>query len=110
LFPKLPEDAQAEAARHISNLLPDQNYSLLDQLLTNSNLPDSVLDALMSEAMDRPDALKLPLFLEIARNEMSPKAEDARAFLETFLQQDYGQDWPAWQAGINNWLAQEAPN
>ena len=32
MFPTLPEDGQEEVARHLSNLLPDQDYGLMRSL------------------------------------------------------------------------------
>ena len=41
MFPNLPEDGQVEAAQHISNLLPDEDYASLAQTLTNAAMPEA---------------------------------------------------------------------
>ncbi len=104
MFPRLPEDGQAEVARHLSNLLPDEDYALLQNHLTNPELPEDVLDVLLGDVLNRPNSLKLPALLEVARSEQHPKAAEAKDFLELFLEEDYGADWDKWQAGVEEWL------
>src|SRR6185295_18711398 len=36
LLPQLPEEGQEEAAEHLANLLPDDQYAAARQLLTNA--------------------------------------------------------------------------
>ena len=38
MFPTLPADGQEEVARHLSNLVPDQDYGLMRAYLTNADL------------------------------------------------------------------------
>jgi hypothetical protein len=104
MFPQLPEDGQEEVARHLSNLLPDQDYGLMRNYLTNASLPETVLDVLLDDVLNRPNSLKLPALLEIARTEQHPKAAEAKDFLELFLEEDYGNDWDKWRAGMEQWL------
>jgi len=104
LFPNLPEDGQVEAAQHISNLLPDEQYSSLAQALTNAAMPEAVLDVLMTDVLNRPNQLKLETLLEVARTPNHPKAEEARDVLEVFVDENYGEDWAAWKNAVENWL------
>ena len=104
LFPKFPEAGQIEAAQHISNLLDDDDYALMGQYLTNANMPASVLTVLMNDAYNRPDSLKLPLFLEVARNPNHPNASEAKDDLEFYLDEDYGTDWKLWEQKLQEWL------
>src|SRR6476660_8000068 len=53
MFPHLSPDAQEEIAHHISNLNPDENYTL-GQFLTNSALPEPVLDVFTEDVLNRP--------------------------------------------------------
>ena len=41
-----------EAAQHLSNLLPDEEYPALAQTLTNAHTPEAVLDVLMTDVRD----------------------------------------------------------
>lgn len=104
LFPTLPADGQEEVARHLSNLLPDQDYGLMRDYLTNAALPEDVLDVLLDDALNRPNSLKLPALLDIARSADHPKAAEAKDFLELLVGEDYGTDWSKWQAKIDEWL------
>src|SRR6185503_9478614 len=90
MFPKLPEEGQEEAAEHLANLLPDDHYDAARQLLTNVKTSELVLDALMSDLLNRPNALKLPVLLEMARAPEHPRGEEAKEFLELYLEKDYG--------------------
>ncbi len=104
MFPHLAEDAQSEVAQHLSNLVSDENYASLAQYLTNSTLPESVLDVLFGDALNRPNSLKLPVLVDVARDPQNPKAGEAKDILQLFLEQDYGTDWNTWQAKVDQWL------
>ena len=104
MFPTLPGDGQEEVARHLSNLVPDQDFGLMRAYLTNADLPEDVLDVLLDDVLNRPNSLKLPALLEVARSAQHPKAAEAKDFLELFLEEDYGADWARWQAGMEAWL------
>jgi hypothetical protein len=104
MFPRLPEAGQVEVAQHLSNLLPDQDYPALSQYLTNAATAEPVLEVLMGGLLNRPNGLKLPLLLDIAREPQNPKAKEAHELLALFLEADYGQDWAQWQAKIQQWL------
>ena len=104
MVPKVSADGQEELARHISNLLPDQDYGLIHTYLTNAALPEEVLDILLGDALNRPNSLKLPALLAIARTPQHPKSGEAKDFLELFLEEDYGDDWGKWQSSMEQWL------
>jgi hypothetical protein len=104
MFPRLPADGQEEVVQHLSNLLSDQDFGLLHAYLTNSALAENVLDVLLDDVLNRPNSLKLPALLEVARSAQHPKASEAKDFLELFLEEDYGDDWDKWQARMQEWL------
>jgi hypothetical protein len=106
MLPQLPAEGQEEAMRHVSNLLPDQDYGLMRTYLTNTALPEEVQDVLLDDILNRPNRLKLPSLLEVARTVQHPKAAEAKDFLELFLEEDYGEDWDKWQARMDQWLAE----
>jgi hypothetical protein len=105
IFPHLPEGGQMEVATHLSNLAPNQDYASLLNLLTNSQLSPDVLDVFFRDALNRPNRLKLPALLEIARNQEHPNAADAKETLAFLLEEDDGDDWAKWQTKIDEWLA-----
>jgi len=104
MFPQLAADGQEEVARHLSNLVSDEDYGALRAYLTNASLPAAVLDVLLGDVLNRPNSLKLPALLEVARTPQHPKAGEAKDFLELFLEEDYANDWDKWQAKMEEWL------
>ena len=72
--------------------------------LTNASLPAAVLDILLGDVLNRPNSLKLPALLDVARTPQHPKAGEAKDFLELFLEEDYASDWDKWQAKMEEWL------
>ena len=104
MFPQLPADGQEEVARHLSNLVSDTDYGAMRAYLTNASLPAAVLDILLGDVLNRPNSLKLPALLDVARTSQHPKAGEAKDFLELFLEEDYANDWDKWQAKMDEWL------
>jgi hypothetical protein len=104
MFPRLPEEGQTEVAQHLANLTSDEDFPALGKYLTNSTMPESVLDVLMSDLLNRPNSLKLPLLVDVARDSQNPKAGEAKDLLELYLEEDYGTDWNTWQAKVDQWL------
>jgi hypothetical protein len=104
LFPHLPPDGQEEVAHHISNLVADEDYAPLSQFVTNSALPEAVLDVFVEDVFNRPNAIKLPLLLDIAQDPQHPRAGEAKDVLELFLEEDFGSDWTKWHAKMDQWL------
>jgi hypothetical protein len=106
LLPQLPEEGRIEAIQHISNLLDDEDYPALARWLIDPKTSGGVQDELMADLLDRPNSVKLPTLLQVARAPTHAKAGEARELLEFFLEEDYGNDWPRWEAEMNEWLKQ----
>ncbi|HMP81552.1 MAG TPA: hypothetical protein PKA41_02445 [Verrucomicrobiota bacterium] len=104
LLPSLPSSAQVETAKHIVNLTSDPHYSGIARYLTNAATPVEVLDELFSDLLNRPNSVKLPRMLDIARNPQHPEASEARNVLELYLDEDYGEDWWKWEQKLTEWL------
>jgi hypothetical protein len=104
VFPSLPQDGQVQVAEHLSRLLPKQDYAALGQYLTNATTPGPVLDVLMADLLNRPDTLKLPYLLQIARDDRNPKAGEAKGLLESLLDENFGDNWSRWQAKVDQWV------
>ncbi len=109
MFPRLPAQGQEEVAQHLSNLTADKDYAPLGQYLTNSAMPEPVISVLMQDLLNRPNSLKLPVLLDIARQDQHPEAGEARDLLELYLEDNYGNDWNKWQEKLQQWL-QENPD
>lgn len=104
LLPTLPETAQIEAAQHLVNLVPDEGYAATSQHLTNAHTAEAVLDVLIGDLMNRPNTLKLPMLLQVARITDHPKAGEAKELLEFYVGEDLGTDWDAWEKSVTTWL------
>jgi hypothetical protein len=106
LFPTLPPDGQEEAAQHLSNLVDDEDYAPLGEMLKNDKLPEGVLDELLADALNRPNNLKLPVLFSVASDENNAKHDEAKDLMELYLGEDYGTDWNSWGTHMTNWLQQ----
>jgi len=106
IFPTLPPDGQEEAAQHLSNLVDDEDYAPLGDMLKNDKLPEGVLDELLADVLNRPNNLKLPLLLTVASDANHSKHDEAKDLLELYLGDDYGTDWNSWGEHMTNWLQQ----
>jgi hypothetical protein len=104
MFPHLPPEGQEEVAHHLSNLVADEDYAPMSNFVTNSALPEAVLDVFVEDVFNRPNAIKLPLLLDIAQDPQHPRASEAKDVLELFLEEDFGSDWTKWHAKMDKWL------
>ena len=104
LFPRISGEGQVEVAQHLSNLVEDQDYEALQKLLLDARLAEDVLDVLIADILNRPNGIKLPTLLDVARTPGHSKAEEAKDLLELYLEEDYGADWNKWQSSMEQWL------
>jgi hypothetical protein len=103
-FPNLPPAGQYEVAHHICNLLPDDAYGPWAGYLTNAATAPEVLTVIYADLMQRPNSLKLPLLLQLARTPSHPRSGDAAQLLRNTLGADYGSDWATWRVRLQAWL------
>ena len=108
MLPTLPKEGQAEAAQHITNLVLDKDYSRILPLVKNPALSEEVLDVFVTDLMNREDTVKLPALLDIAKIPNHPHHEEAASDLQIFLDEDYGSDWPKWDAALKSYLKKQA--
>jgi hypothetical protein len=104
LIPTAPPDAQSELAQHLVNMVQDDHYDGAAELLTNSATPSAVSSVLMNDLLNRNNNLKLPMLLDVARNDEHPLKDQAREMLELLIQEDNGTNWDQWSASIDTWL------
>lgn len=107
LLPQLPEEGRVEALEHAANLLADADYAPLGRMLSDPKLPEAEVEILMRDMLNRSNAIKLPLLLQVARTAGHAKATEAREILEVFLGEDYGSDWDKWQGKVDEFLKEE---
>lgn len=107
MLPTLPPEGQSEAAQHIANLIQDKDYNRVMPLLRNTNLAEEVHDVFVTDLMNREDPVKLPALLEIAKIPNHPHHEEAQTDLQIFLDEDFGNNWPKWEAAMKEYLRKE---
>ena len=104
LFPQLPAAAQPATAHHIVNLLPDTAYASFATHLTNANASAEVRAVIYADLLHRPNAIKLPWLLAMARSPGVSQASEAGALLQATLREDHGANWNVWSERISAWL------
>lgn len=104
LFPQLPATAQPAAAHHIVNLLPDAAYGAFATHLTNANASAEVRTIIYTDLLQRPNGIKLPWLLAVARSPGGSQAGEAARLLQATLREDHGANWNVWSERIRLWL------
>ena len=103
VFHSLPAEGQVEAAGHLVNLTDDEHYRL-GEILGDPKAPEEVLDILLMDLSSRPDAIRLPLLLHVARTPKHPLSQEALEELSFLLDAEWGQNWPAWEKAVTQAL------
>lgn len=107
MLPGLPVEGREATAEHAITRLDDADYRHAQNVLTNPATYPPALAVLWGDLMARPESIALPTLLTVARNSSHPYAESARENLDLLLGQDFGTDWPRWEAAIREKLAKE---
>lgn len=109
MMDKVNLEGQTEIAGHIVNLIDDKDFvERAAKYLTNANVPEEVSSIFMDDLYNRDDATKLPLLLDIARNDKHALKDEAKDLLELYLEEDYGTNWNQWQAATAKYLKEQA--
>lgn len=109
LMPTATEEGKVELAQHLVNLVQDENYTSVGDLLSNPTTPKDVSNVLMNDLLNRNNNLKLPLLLAVARNDDHPLKSEAKDLLELFIQEDKGTNWTDWETAVDKWLKDNQP-
>jgi hypothetical protein len=104
LLPTIPAEGAETCAEEAVKRLPNEEYRHAQAFVTNPGTYGLALGVLFSDLMERPDNLRLPTLVTIARNSAHPYAAPARDNLELLLGQDFGEDWPRWDAAVREKL------
>jgi len=102
--PSMPGEGQAASARHIANLIPDNDYLTVLPYVQNTRLDPGFQEVIVAESLNRSDAVKLPVLLAAARTPQHPMAELAKSTLVFLLDADHGTDWAKWEAAVKQSL------
>jgi hypothetical protein len=108
MFPELPADALATAAEECIARLPDADYNAVAlPFIANPQTHGAVANVFFADLMERPDAITLPALLRIAQIQNHPYAKFSRENLRLLLDEDFGSDWPKWDAAIRTALTRK---
>jgi hypothetical protein len=105
LLPAMPAEGAETCAEEAVKRLPDAEYRHAQAAVTNPGTYGLALGVLFADLMERPDNLRLPTLVTIARNSSHPYAGPARDNLELLLGQNFGNDWPRWEAAVRERLS-----
>jgi hypothetical protein len=106
-IPYMPPEGQQAAAQHITNLISDKDYLDVIPYVQNSKIGDGFQEIIVSESLNRPNSVKLPVLLASARMPKHPMKETAISILSVLLDQNHGNDWAKWEAAVNEALKQQ---
>ena len=71
-FDKLDKEDQMDGVHRSLNLLPDEQFPALYAILYDKTESPEVLDAIFSDALNRPEELKNPLMKELVKDKTHP--------------------------------------
>jgi hypothetical protein len=97
----VPEPIRNDALQHAMNLLPDEAFNAVEEMVKTKATPPELLDLVFHEIHNRPVQVQLPtalmLMKERAGEEISQQARDLLSF---HLEKDLGDDPAAWTAAV----------
>lgn len=96
----VPVERQPELFSHVMNLLPDEDFSQVRPILLEPRTPRDVLDVIYADVLNRPDAVKLPLLLDIAFLPGHPLAGEAKETLSFLFGSEGENDPQIWRQKI----------
>jgi hypothetical protein len=102
--PTMPGEGQAASARHIANLIPDEDYLKVLPYVQNTRLDPGFQEVMVAESLNRADFVKLPVLLSAARTPQHPMGEIAKSTLAFLLDADHGTDWAKWESAVKQSL------
>ena len=108
-IPTMPVEGRETAAEKAIALIPDAAYRHASAAITNPAMFGTSVGVLYADLMNRPDEVRLPTLLAIARNPEHPYAPSARDNLNLILGKNLGNDWTGWDAAIRQHLAAKKP-
>jgi len=100
----LPDPSAEQAVQALTVSVKNESFGFIKPLVVDPNLPEPVRDEFMVDVLNRPNSIRVPLFLELARNPDHPDNENAYDMLEIFTSQKLGADWGAWDKAVATWL------
>ena len=103
----LSEPGKIATSRHLANLVADDKFEPLKDLLLTTETSREVKEVLFADMLNRPNELKWPIIFQIMQQKTHPFSQDARNMLSVVLGADYGDDWAKWEERVKADLAKE---
>lgn len=104
MLPQTPAEGQVDVAQHTGRLLSDASFANFGSQLTNASTPAAVRRVVFADLLSRPNSLKLPWLIEVARSPVDNQSGEALLILKSILREDYGTDWNAWRERTVIWM------
>lgn len=104
MLPQTPAEGQVDVARHTGHLLSDAAFASFGSQLTNASTPAAVRRVVFADLLSRPNSVKLPWLIEVARSPVDNQSGEALLILKSILREDYGTDWNAWRERAVIWM------
>jgi hypothetical protein len=73
--------------------------------MTNAAVSPAVRRAIFADLLMRPNALKMPWLVEVARAALDGQSDEALLLLKSQLREDCGTNWTAWREKVAVWLS-----
>ena len=104
MLPQTPVEGQVDVAQHASRLLSDASFASFGSQLTNAATPAAVRRVVFADLLSRPNSVKLPWLIEVARSPVDNQSGEALLILKSIIREDYGTDWKAWRERVVIWM------
>jgi hypothetical protein len=101
----LPEEALESVAEEAVRGLENKDYAKATGLLVNPQTHGRVHAVLFADLVERPDPIRLPGLLAVAKVQGHPFGKVAAEDLELFLGINHGGNWARWEEAIRLFLA-----
>ena len=97
----LSEPGRTAAAQHLANLVADEQFQPVANILLDLKSSQEVQSILFADILNRQDSLKWPLIMKVLETKGHPLSQEARTILTVVLGRDYGDDWAKWQDRVD---------
>ncbi|MDB6055138.1 MAG: hypothetical protein JWN25_2661 [Verrucomicrobiales bacterium] len=105
LLPSFNRDGQREFAHAAVSHIKDSTYSLIFKPLLEAKSDKQILSVFMTDTLKRPNSVKLPALLQLARTEDHPMQSEAKELLVAFIGKEHGKKWEDCQVAVNAYVA-----
>jgi hypothetical protein len=105
----LSEPGKTAAAPHLMNLVPDERFESLADLLLDPATNDDVKGIIFAGMLNRSDEIKWPLIVRVMEQKNHLFSQDARNMLTVVLGKDLGDDWANWRELVKSQLLKQPP-